>query len=154
MPIAVSVMAGAKMRAMLVSAIGLAMNSRSRFSTPAAPVCTHFTFVATGRSAPVRLPKTTSASGSRLRNSARRLHDDQLDVRRRGLELLELVRLEGGGRQDANRLARAARRRLGRVRGHDRLTALRVDRRRRSHDGAGGEEPAAGGLCVGHGREP
>jgi hypothetical protein len=63
-------MAGAKVRAMLVSAIGLAMNSRSSDSTPAAPVCTQRTLVAAARSAPVRLPNTTSASGSRRRNSS------------------------------------------------------------------------------------
>ena len=44
--------------------------------------------------------------------------------------------------------------RLGRIDRDHRLPPLRVDRRRRGRDGAGGKKPAPGRLCVGHGREP
>ena len=65
-----TVIAGAKILAVLVSTIGLALSAGSIDSTPAAPVCTHRTLDARGRFAAVRLPSTTSASGRRWRNSA------------------------------------------------------------------------------------
>jgi hypothetical protein len=71
MAIAVSEMAGANVRAMLVTTTRLLISSgNSSLSTPASVACSHRRFFALANISALIAPKTTSASGSSLLSSS------------------------------------------------------------------------------------